>query len=182
MKQRVIHEIIFAKQLCFLSLLNYCEQEVAFHWEFWHTVLVSSTVSFLSLAGEINKKGGGAVAKSSSFFPSATAPIPLKAEKCLDSLLSFWNSEDRVFLLLVFNVGVKFDGNKCFSASNLAAFISFGLSANLSLQTFFIFTMSSCGMIHISVKALAATLFQQRLTLWAGGFSAIPYFLGGSFG
>ena len=59
MKQRVIHEIIFAKQLRFLSLLNYCEQEVAFHWEFWHTVLVSSTVSFLSLAGEINNKGGG---------------------------------------------------------------------------------------------------------------------------
>ena len=122
------------------------------------------------------------MAKSSSSFPSATAPIPLKAEKCLDSLVSFWNSEDRVFPLLVFKVGVKFDGNKCVSASNLAAFISFGLSANLSLQTFFIFTMSSCGMIHISVKAIAATLFQQRLTLWAGGFSGIPYFLGGSFG
>ena len=172
MKQRVIHEIIFAKQLRFLSLLNYCEQEVAFHWEFWHTVLVSSTVSWR----------GGEVAKSSSSFPSATAPIPLKAEKCLDSLVSFWNSEDRVFPLVVFKVGVKFEGNKCFSASNLAAFISFGLSANLSLQTFFIFTMSSCGMIHISVKAIAATLFKQRLTLWAGGFSGIPYFLGGSFG
>ena len=37
--------------------------------------------------------------------------------------------------------------------------------------------MSSGGMIHISVKAIGATLFQQRLMLWAGGLNGIPYFL-----
>ena len=40
---------------------------------------------------------------------------------------------DTVFFNGVFKVGIKFDRNKCFSAANFAAFISFGLLVNLSL-------------------------------------------------
>ena len=112
-KQRVIHEISFANQLRFFSLLNCQEQEVVFHCEIWHDFLVSCRVSFRLLADEINNKAG-AVAKSSSSSPSAAAPIPPKAGKCLDSLVSFWNSVDRVFPFVVFKVGVKFDASKCF--------------------------------------------------------------------
>ena len=136
MKQRVIYEIIFAKQLPFLSLRNYWEQELTFHWEVWHAVLVSYTVSFLSLAGEINDKTEGA---GGQWLNLHQPPLLQqhqylqKLKNVLNSFASFWNSVDRVFPIVVFKVGVKFDSNKCFSAANLAAFISIGLLVNLSL-------------------------------------------------